>query len=146
MLRCFALCAALFVTPVTAQEGAEGDVIVDPPFTLDNSACPAFLTGIWLATSQQDVAPGPGEALWSVTEAMVFNAGGMLEHAFASGVAGDEPEETKTFGTWTAGPGAAPDRCALSLVFEEGETRAGEVVVTGQTGITIDGQAFTRIR
>ncbi|MFT3810675.1 MAG: hypothetical protein QM698_12215 [Micropepsaceae bacterium] len=138
---------ALAVLPAMAQDGDDGaDVAAGAPFTFDNTACPAFLTGVWLANSQQDVAPGPDQALWHVTEAMVFNADGVLEHAFASGVAGDEPEETKTFGTWLATPGPAKDRCAVTFTFEEGERRASEVVVTAETRMSIDGQAFTRAR
>lgn len=143
----FIFAAVLCLTPACAQgaeESAEG--AAETAFTFDNTACPAFLTGVWLANSQQDVAPGPDQALWHVTEAMVFNADGVLEHAFASGVAGDEPEETKTFGTWTAAPGPMKDRCAVNFTFEEGERRTSEVVVTAETRIAIDGQAFTRAR
>ncbi len=143
----FVLAALVCLMPAMAQDGEEGiDTGPETAFTFDNTACPAFLSGVWLANSQQDVAPGPDQALWHVTEAMVFNADGVLEHAFASGVAGVEPEETKTFGTWAAAAGPAKDRCAVSFTFEEGERRMSEVVVNAETRIAIDGQAFTRAR
>ncbi len=142
MLRCFALCAVLLATPVAAQEEAEGDAAAEAPFTLDNAACPAFLAGIWLANSQQDF----GGAIWHVTEALVLNPNGVVELAFAAGVSGDEPEETKTFGTWVAGPGSAKDRCALIIAFEEGERRIVEAAALTATQIRVDGQAFTRAR
>ena len=81
-----------------------------------------------------------------VTEALVFNPDGRIEQAFAAGTAGEEPQETKTFGAWTAGPGRAKDRCALSLVFEEGERRDVEVAALAATRILVDGQPFTRAR
>lgn len=140
----FALALLLPLLPALAQEEPPGEAEPEPAFKLDNAACPDFLTGIWLANSQQDVAPGPDQAIWHVTEAMVFNGDGTLEHAFASGVSGDEPEETKTFGVWTAGPGRAEDRCVVSLVFEEGEQRTAEVLAVTRTSILLDGQALTR--
>lgn len=144
MLRRFALCAVLALAPAAAQEEPDGPADTETAFVFDNTACPVFLTGIWLANSQQDVAPGPDQALWHVTEAMVFNADGTLEHAFASGISGDTPEETKTFGTWTAAPGQVKDRCNLAFVLEEGEKRSGEVAVLARTRILLDGQPFTR--
>ena len=145
-MRAAVLLLALAGLPAYAQDGEDGVDAAVPAFTFDNASCPIFLTGIWLANSQQDVAPGPEQALWHVTEAIVFNADSVLEHAFASGVAGEEPEETKTFGTWAAGPGAAKDRCTLAIVFEEGEKRASEVVVSAANRVMIDGQPFTRAR
>ena len=145
-MRAVVLCALMLAAPAAAQDGDDSAAPVEAAFTFDNTTCPAFLTGVWLANSQQDVAPGPDQALWHVTEAIVFNADGVLEHAFASGVAGDEPEETKTFGTWIASPGTTKNRCTLAITFEEGETRTSEVAVTAQTRMTIDGQAFTRAR
>lgn len=140
----FVLALPLLLMQALAQEEPPGEAASEPDFKLDNTACPTFMVGIWLANSQQDVAPGADQAIWHVTEAMVFNADGTLEHAFASGVSGDEPEETKTFGVWTAGPGSAPDRCAVSLSLEEGERRAAEVLALTRTSILLDGQAFTR--
>ena len=145
MLRraALAVLAALAMPPVAlAEEDGPDEAAPDAPFTLDNAACPAFLTGIWLANSQQDF----GGALWHVTEALVFNPDGRIEQAFAAGTAGEEPQETKTFGAWTAGPGTAKDRCALSLVFEEGERRDVEVAALAATRILVDGQPFTRAR
>ena len=145
MLRraALAVLAALAMPPVAlAEEDGPDETAPDAPFTLDNAACSAFLTGIWLANSQQDF----GGALWHVTEALVFNPDGRLEQAFAAGTAGEDPEETKTFGAWTAGPGGAADRCAVTIVFEEGETRALEVAALTGTRILVDGQAFTRAR
>lgn len=144
MLRRSALIAALLVAPAAAQEEPDGTAGAEPPFIFDNATCPGFLTGIWLANSQQDVAPGPDQALWHVTEALVLNESGVLERAFAAGISGDEPEETKTFGTWATGAGSAADRCTLSFVFEEGQRQMGEVVVLTRTRILVDGQAFTR--
>jgi hypothetical protein len=144
MLRHLALLALLAVPLAHAEEDGPDSTPAEPPFTFDNTVCPAFLTGIWLANSQQDVAPGPDQALWHVTEALVLNEGGVLEQAFASGISGDEPEETKTFGVWTAGPGSAADRCAFAFTFEEGARMAGEVKVLTRARILVDGQAFAR--
>lgn len=118
----------------------------EAPFAFDNTTCPVFMAGIWLANSQQDVGRGGEQALWHVTEALVLNEGGKLELAFASGISGDEPVETKTFGAWTAAPGATENSCALTLAFEEGERRMSPVAVHAETRILVDGQAFTRIR
>lgn len=142
MLRRAVLAALLLFPAALAAEEEPNAAAPDAPFTLDNSACPAFLTGIWLANSQQDL----GGALWHVTEALVFNPDGRIEQAFAAGTAGDDPEETKTFGTWTAGPGATSDRCAVTLIFEEGETRSVDVAALTGTRVLIEGQAFTRAR
>ena len=146
MLRRVTLIAVMLLATAAAQDEPDGEPEPDTPFKLDNTACPTFLTGIWLANSQQDVAPGPDQALWHVTAALVLNPDGKVEQAFAAGVAGDEPEETKTFGTWLAGPGSAKDRCTLAIVFEEGEQRTAEVTATTGTRILIDGQAFPRAR
>ncbi len=146
MLRRFALCAVIALPSAVAQEEPDGDPAADAPFVFDNAACQVFLAGIWLANSQQDIGTGGAQALWHVTEALVLNDTGVAELAFASGVAGDEPEETKTAGTWTAAPGDAPDRCVLALAFEEGQRQDSAVTVTAETRIQVDGQAFTRLR
>lgn len=139
--------AALLALPAAAQDGEDGAPDTgEPVFAFDNAACPAFLTGVWLANSQQDIGKGGAQALWHVTEAMVLNETGISERAFAAGVAGDEPEETKTAGTWAAGPGAAKDRCNLAFVYEEGERQSSEVTVESQSRIQVDGQPFTRLR
>lgn len=144
MLRCFALLAVLIMPLAQAEEDGPETTPAEAGFVFDNATCPAFLTGIWLANSQQDVAPGADQAIWHVTQAMVFNADGTLERAFASGVAGDDPEETKTYGTWQAGPGPEKDRCALSLTYEEGQSEADGVTVLTRTRILLGGQPFTR--
>lgn len=143
-MRAVLALAALLALPALAEEGQEETG--DAPFVFDNAACPTFLAGIWLANSQQDIGTDGAPALWHVTEALVLNANGILELAFASGVAGEEPEETKTPGAWTAGAGAAKDRCTLDLAFEGGARRRSEVAVISETRIRVDGQPFTRIR
>lgn len=146
MRRSLVLAALLAVAPAHAEGEVTAEAPGAPAFRLDSAACPAFLSGIWLANSQQDVGRGGDPAIWHVTQALVLDASGRLEFAFAAGIAGDEPEETKTFGAWTAGPGAAAETCALTLVFEESERRTLSVTATSQTRMQAGGQSFTRAR
>ncbi len=149
MHRRFAI-AALVLTVAGAGARAQDGIVLDgaeePAFTLDTAACPNFLAGIWLATSQQDVGRGGEQALWHVTEALVLDASGVLELAFASGIAGDETEETKSYGVWAATAGARGDRCALTLSFDEGESWTLDVTASSRTRMQAGGQAFTRAR